>query len=279
MRSAQTRRGVSVPVDPEFISPLGRKCYATPATGEEMERLLANQAKARVEYEKNPDDVAAIIAYGRATAYLWKYHDAIAIYSKGIENHPDEAMLYRHRGHRYISIREFNLAEDDFARAAALKDDDFDIWYHLGLSRWLKGDYAGAEAAYWKCREVSPGEDRTVAVTYWLYLTLMFAGKDIPAMDLIRDFRPTVLGENAHYYHVLELARGEKTGAELDELMKADRTAHATMGFGVACLHLLQGRAGEARRYLDLILQGEHWSAFGFIAAEAMVVSISGAKT
>ena len=50
-------------------------------------------------------DVDNIIWYGRRTAYLGDYREAIRIFSEGIEKHSKDARMYRHRGHRYISIR------------------------------------------------------------------------------------------------------------------------------------------------------------------------------
>jgi len=116
---------------PEAISLLGKKLYATPAEGEELLKLQNDLKEAIIKVEANPEDPENIIMYGRRLAYLWRYHEAIDVYTKGIENHPDYAMLYRHRGHRYISIREFDRAVADLTKASKLNDHDFDIWYHL----------------------------------------------------------------------------------------------------------------------------------------------------
>ena len=78
---------------PEFISPSGVKYYSMPdeknQVGEAEKKLAAD-----------PKNAELIIALGRAQATVWRYQDAIATYTRGIEAAPDNAMLYRHRGHR-----------------------------------------------------------------------------------------------------------------------------------------------------------------------------------
>ena len=67
-----------------------------------------------------PDDADAWIWFGRRTAYLGHFRDAVEIYTRAIERFPDDARFYRHRGHRYISLRRFDDAISDLERAAIL---------------------------------------------------------------------------------------------------------------------------------------------------------------
>ena len=57
---------------------------------------------------------------GRRLGYLWRYQDAIAMFSKGDRAHPNNPKLYRHRGHRYITVRQFDRAIADFEKATTL---------------------------------------------------------------------------------------------------------------------------------------------------------------
>ena len=52
--------------------------------------------EARQRYEKEPNSADNIIWFGRRTAYLEHYKDAIFIYTEGIEEFPTDARLYRH---------------------------------------------------------------------------------------------------------------------------------------------------------------------------------------
>lgn len=253
---------------PEIISLLGIAHYATPATGDALAVLCQQYDEARKAYEASPMDVEALIMYGRRTAYLWRFHDAIRIYSLGIEKYPLEPMLYRHRGHRYISIREFSKARADLERASELEQNSFDIWYHLGLSCWLQGNFEGALRAYQKCYEVTGDNEHKVAIEYWLYLTLRRLGKHSEAAGLLQSVGERDHGENVHYYNILLLFRGEKSEADITGLMQKGGVDHVTMGYGLGLWHLVAGRAREAKRCFVTAVSGTHWPGFGFIAAE-----------
>ncbi len=67
--------------------------------------MEAAQAAALADWERNPDDADALIWAGRRTAYIGRYREAIGIFSEGIARHPDDARMYRHRGHRYLTVR------------------------------------------------------------------------------------------------------------------------------------------------------------------------------
>ncbi len=81
----------------------------------EQETLLE---QARAGLRARPDDPEAVIWVGRRLAYLGRYREAIRKYSQGIEEHPDDPRLYRHRGHRRITVRELDLAIRDLESAA-----------------------------------------------------------------------------------------------------------------------------------------------------------------
>ena len=106
--------------DYQAISALGDTLYAIPMGPESTSRFETNLASAKANYNANPDDPETIIWFGRRTAYLGNYKEAIDIFSEGIEKHPEDARMYRHRGHRYISTRQFNKAIEDFNRAVEL---------------------------------------------------------------------------------------------------------------------------------------------------------------
>ncbi len=83
---------------------------------EEAERALAVA----------PTNVDSLIWMGRRTAYLGRYREAIDIYSEAIGLHPEDARLYRHRGHRHLSVRELGKAIADLERAAELTEGRMD---------------------------------------------------------------------------------------------------------------------------------------------------------
>ena len=143
---------------PEAVSLLGQPLYSV----EPSEGLLNRYNEHKLNYESDPQNVDKIIWYGRFTAYKGNYNEAIDIYTKAISLFPDESRLYRHRGHRYITIRKFDLAIEDFEKAVKLIENTpnqiepdgmpnaknipestlhGNIWYHLGLAYYLKHDF------------------------------------------------------------------------------------------------------------------------------------------
>ena len=126
-------------------------------------------AAARAAHEKNPHDADALIWVGRRLGYLGRYRDAIDVFTEGVKKHPRDARMLRHRGHRWITLRDFDRAIRDLDRAAELVRGTPDqiepdglpnarniptstlqsnIWYHLGLAHFLKGDFEAALRSY-----------------------------------------------------------------------------------------------------------------------------------
>ncbi|NNE66703.1 MAG: tetratricopeptide repeat protein [Pyrinomonadaceae bacterium] len=252
--------------------------------------FLAKKAAAESRFRFNPENAEAMIWVGRRTAYLGEYKKAIEIYTNGIRKHPEDARFYRHRGHRYISIRCFDDAIKDFEKAAELfkgKPDQVEpdglpnalniptstlqsnTWYHLGLAHYLKGDFEKALTAYRSCLYVSKNPDMFVATANWLYVTLRRLGKEEAAsemLDLIEDDLDII--ENDSYFDLLKLYKGDKTTAELAGA-KGDALSNASVTYGLGNWALINGNKKEAKVFFERVLSGTQWSSFGYIASEA----------
>lgn len=252
-----------------------------------------NLEKAKADYQKTPDDADAIIWLGRRTAYPGNYKEAIEIYTKGIEKHPKDARMYRHRGHRFISIRCFDDAIRDFETAARLikgKPDEVEpdglpnarniptstlqsnIWYHLGLAYYLKGDFKKALKAYKNCLKVSKNPDMLVATTNWLYTTLRRLGKTKEAEKYLAPIKDDLdIIENDSYYKLLKVYQGKINGDELLTEIASDTNnlGNASIGYGLGNWFLINGEREKAEKIFRRITNGNQWSSFGYIAAEA----------
>lgn len=258
------------PGKPEVISLLGKSLFAQPAEGEALAQLKTDLAGAWEALRAKPDDVENVILYGRRLAYLWRYHESIDVYSGGIKNFPDSAMLYRHRGHRYISIRKFDKAAQDLTRAAELNSRDFDIWYHLGLAHYLKGDFEKALSAYESCLSVAEDDESKVAVSHWLYMTLRRLERLDDAVKVLNDIiKGMNVEENKSYYDLLNFYKGQKSADEIFNIEDATDLELATIGYGIGCSYLYNNEKAAAKTYFEKIVETKYWPAFGFIAAEA----------
>ncbi len=273
------------PKAPEATSFLGQSLFSPdPAAS-----ALGKYEKARKVWEAAPSDADAIIWYGRRTAYLGRYRDAIRIYANGIELHPEDARLYRHRGHRFISTRQLDQAIADLDYAATLIEGTEDevepdgmpnargipvstlhsnIWYHLGLAYYLAGDYERAEWAYSQRAASAPNADSLVSTTHWRYMILRRLGRDDEAMAVLEPISPKMeIIENSAYHRLCLFYKGELDESEL--LGEEDGPSNAAVAYGLANWHLAEGDTEGGTKMLEEIVDGDGWAAFGYIAAEA----------
>lgn len=279
---------------PEATSLFGRPLVSIPPTGDAKTRLEGDLAKAQADFDRNPSSADAAIWLGRRLAYLGRFRDAIDVFSKGIAAHPKEPRLYRHRGHRYITTRRFDLAIADLTTASQLvagaKDEvepdgapnakgiprstlQSNIWYHLGLAHYLAGDFTRALAAYREGMKVSRvNDDMLVATSDWLYMTLRRLKRDDEARAVLDPIKEQMdIIENGAYHARLLMYKGVRTPDAVLNLNTADDVQIATQGYGVGNWYLVNGDRAKAREIFDRVLAGRAWTAFGFIAAEADV--------
>ena len=277
--------------EPEARSLTGTPLYAPELAAETRERLEADLARARADYDAAPSDADAIIWLGRRLGYLGRYRDAIDVFSRGVELHPDDARMYRHRGHRYITVRRLDDAIRDLAHAAELtrgQPDEVEpdgapnryniptstlqsnIWYHLALAHYLKHDFESALPAWQQSVAVSTNDDMLVASADWLYMTLRRLGRDQEAAAVLERITPDMrILENDAYHQRLLMYRGLVAPEALLTVDSDDPVQLATYGYGVANWHLYNGDAERAQEIFERILDGPNWAAFGYIAAEA----------
>lgn len=280
---------------PEVTSLLGVPLYRPMLDPERRAPLAENLSEAEAAYRESPEGEEAIIWYGRRLAYLSRYRDAIEIYTRGLEVHPRSYRLLRHRGHRYISTRQFEAAITDLTRAAdlaaglpretepdgapnaldiPLSNTHFNIWYHLGLAYYLTGDLEAARDAYLECMQHSDNPDLLVATTDWLYMTYRRLGEDEAAAALLEPIDADMeIIENDSYHRRLLMYKGEIAPEELLDLRAADdpnvALNIATQGYGVGNWYLVNGDIDAARDVFERVVEGTSWAAFGYIAAEA----------
>ncbi len=275
-----------VPEGVQAISLLGEELKS----GEPSERLLENLAAARVDYESNPDDADNIIWLGRRIAYTGDYRGAIEVFSEGIGKHPDDARMYRHRGHRYLSIREFDRAVADFNRAMELIEGTEDevepdgapnpagipvstlhtnIWYHLGLAHYLKGELEDAIRIYEIARPNIPNDDMRVAFTHWHYMSLRLLDRDAEARDVLEPIREDMnVIESMPYHQLCLMYKGEsESGTVLGSNITAAGGDSAM--YGIANWHYYNGRPDEAKAGFEEMIEKSGWASFGRIAAES----------
>lgn len=236
-----------------------------------------------------------IIWYARRKGYLGRYKDAIDALTITLPKFPNDARIYRHRGHRYITLRCFDDAIRDLEKAANLikgKPDEVEpdgqpnekniptstlqsnIWYHLGLAYYLKGDFKKAIEAYKEGMKVSKNDDMLAATSHWLYMAYRRSQKPVDAGRLLEpidgDFEVI---ENEDYLKLLRLYRNEVKPEMLLESLgeKAETLGNASLAYGLGNWYLYNGDKVRAMNIFRKITAGNQWASFGFIAAEAEI--------
>jgi tetratricopeptide (TPR) repeat protein len=283
---------------PEAMSLLGTPLYRVepaPAAKAAAEERLA---RAREEFAKSPESADAALWLGRQLAGAGYVRDAIDLYTRAIAKFPADARLYRHRGHRFVTARQFDKAIADLTKATELvagKPDapepttadrnvmsretlHYGIWYHLGLAHYLKGDFKKAEKAYRQCLAVAKknNDDQLVGASDWLYMTLRRLGSTGEAAKVLDAIVPGMkVKDDQTYYDRLMMYKGKTTP---EDLLRAggDAVTVATLAYGVGNWYLYNGRKSDALALFAKIVGGPNWMPFGFIAAEAELARMRG---
>ena len=225
-------------------------------------------ARARAAVAAEPRNVERIVALGIAQSGARQFREAIATFTRGLAVAPGDPMLYRWRGHRYLSVRELDRAMADLTRGSRLDSTNYGIDYHLGVLRYLRGDFSGAASAFARAQPRAPDAGELAGSTDWLWMSLQRAGRGAEAQAMLAR-RPDSLATTAAYAQRLRLYRGEIGPDQV--LGPADTTdvAVATLSYGVGNWHLVRGDTTAARTWFRRSIASGGWPAFGFMASEA----------
>jgi tetratricopeptide (TPR) repeat protein len=293
-----------------LLSPSERSFEAVSLFGTELERIELPAEFAREQRElleraldrlaREPDEIDAHIWVGRRLAYLGRYRDAVRVYTEALERFPESSRLLRHRGHRNITLRRLGAAVDDLTRAAAIAraepdffEEDglpnqwdiprsthrFNVFYHLGLAHYLRGEYERALAAWEEGLDAAvTTDDMLVANLYWMSNAAARLGDRERAIELARRARPDMeILENDAYQKLLMARAQGSSEALLSEASQAlpdgpgaERPLDwITIAYGVSVSRELEGGESSAAALREVILESQNWAAFGYIAAEA----------
>lgn len=246
---------------------------------------------AKTNYENATENADALVWFGRRTAYLGRFQDAIAIYTMGMEKFPQDARMYRHRGHRYISTRQYDKAIADFEKAVELIEGTEDqtepdgqpnarnipigtlhgnIWYHLGLAYYLKNDMENALRAYSNRSVLEKYDDNVVSGGHWLYMILRRLDRTEEANTAIEKVNKEMdVIENTSYFKMCLFYKGLLTEEEL----QPDGSSSASddvLTYSVGNWYLYEREDAErAQTYFEKILENGNPFSFAYLAAES----------
>lgn len=243
----------------EYKSPAGVEYRAQRDTGA--------VARAESALAADPKNIDRIIALGVAQSNVRQYREAIVTFTRGLEIAPNNALLYRWRGHRYLSTRQFDRAMDDLTRGARLDSAIYGIWYHLGIVRFVRRDFAGAAQAFTRALPLAPDSAERAGATDWLWMSLSRAGRRADAQALL-DRHPDVPAAGNAYSARLRLYRGQVAPDSVFTPADTSDIQIATLGYGIGDWYLIRGDTAQARNWFARSVASGGWPAFGFIMAE-----------
>lgn len=271
--------GLGVISAQEAFSPQGKAYFAKPDPNGTVE-------KADLALAKGPASADLLLAAARARDALLRFSESIPLYTRAIDEYPNDVRFLRYRGHRFISTRKFDFAVADLKKAADIAPASFDVSYHLGLAYYLRGDFNHAAREYQRCLAMASrptpdflkgmpadwracyamDDDSRVAITEWTWRALRRAGKPDEAAKLLASITESMtVKENQSYFKTLLLYKGVAQTAAGE-----GGNAVPTIGYGVGLWHHLNGRKDQAcAEWRRAAADSENWSAFGLIAAEA----------
>ena len=238
---------------------------------------------AQLNYFDNQDSPEALIWYGRRIAYLGYFKEAIKVFTLGIVTYPNDARFYRHRGHRYISTRQYDKAINDFEKAVILIDQTIDqiepdglpnskniplstlhgnIWYHLGLTYYLKNDMNNALKAFTNRSVTHKYDDNIVSGGHWLYMIYRRLNKIEESKAVVDQVNQEMnIIENMSYHQSCLFYKGllEESELVIDEVAL----------YSLANWYIYEKNDTlKAKEYYQELLKGNPFS-FAYIAGEA----------
>lgn len=256
--------------------------------------------RARAAWERTPENVDSIVWYGRRVAYTGAFDEAIAIYTEGLRLHPDEPHLLRHRGHRYLSVRDYPRAIADLTRArevVAGRPDEVEpdgqpnargiptstlhsnIRYHLALAHFLTGNVAHAAALWEEDAKLAANLDHRVAATYWWVVCESRMGHTARVLEALAPIRADWdIIENGSYHRLLLYYRG---AIPEDSLLTPQSSALElqTIGNGIAQWHFAGGRRERSELMVRRVLASGPSASFGYLAVERLAEELGIARS
>ncbi len=265
----------------------GTPLYRNDVAAERLVELNAQIAALESAADPGEDDY---IALGRLYIAANRFRDSISLYTRALDAYPDSFKLRRHRGHRYINLRELDSAIADLRDAVPLLGEDHAdaleynaageptatyehwIWYHIGLYHYLNEEWDDAAAAYQKCVDTSISNPNRVGATDWLYNALRKGGRHEEAEAAISMIPADMDTNRDHpYFKRVMVYKGE---LPIGELLDVDKPADEwtgfdiTVGYGIANWLAFNGDSAASERIHRKILATPFWNAWAYVVTD-----------
>ncbi len=225
-------------------------------------------ARAERALAADPRNVQRFIQLGIAQSGARQMREAVQTFTRALAVAPNDPMLYRWRGHRNLSVRNFDGAMADLTRGYGLDSTNYGILYHLGVLRFVRGDFNAAADAFARAQPNAPDGGELAGSTDWRWMSLQRAGRVAEAAAMLAR-RPDSIPVTNSYAKRLRMYRGELAPDALFAPSDTGDVDIATLAFALGNWYLIKGDTTRAREQFRRSTASTGWPAFGFIASEA----------
>jgi tetratricopeptide (TPR) repeat protein len=244
---------------PQYRSPAGVEYSSAADTGP--------VARARQALATDPGNIQKFIGLGTAQAGARQMQEAVQTFTRAMAIAPNDPIIYRWRGHRNLSVRNYDQAMADLTKGYGLDSTVYGILYHLGVLRFLRGDFNAAADAFRRAQPRAPDAGELTGSVDWWWMSLMRAGRTSEANTMLARHLDSLPINNA-YKRRLALYRGEIGPDALITPADTGDVDVATLNFGLGNWYLLRGDTTRAREAFSRSVASKGWPAFGFMASE-----------
>lgn len=272
---------------PQTISFLGKPLYA-----KTIDSVVLAKADSAIQAIQNKSNLSEedYIAISRNMVSTGRFAQAAENFSAGIKKFPSSFKLLRHRGHRYLNLRQLDKSIADLTRAEELiraepETWEYDaagkptatyqhqIWYHIGLYHFLKRDYAASATAYEKSLAYTKEGNNIAGASDWLYNAYQRSGQKDKIPNLLKPFTLDfdIEDKDYSYYRRLLLFNDVITPEQLiDVNQPADQLplTELTKLYGLANWYAYKGDSANANELYKKVLQSNEWAGFAVACAE-----------
>ena len=273
--------------EPETYSFAGNPLFAKPVDSIAQFKSDSAIAAIKSKGELSEEDYIEI---SRQLLAVNHFKKAVENFSEGIEKYPSSFKLLRHRGHRYLNLRQPDKAIVDLNKAEELIRTqpevwEYDgsgkptatyqhqIWYHIGLYHYLKRNYTESAAAYEKSLAFTKEGNNIAGASDWLYNAYQRSGQKDKITGLLKPFTLdfTIENKDYPYFRRLLLFNGVIKPEELVDDAKpiGEMTLlEVTKLYGLANWHAYKGNKEKANELYKKVLESKEWPGFAYACAE-----------
>ena len=293
------------------ISLLGDTLWSAPVDPRDGPRLVTQLQIARAMVSADPMDLTAQLTLARRTAAIGQLREAVELLTKAATIHYLSPRVLRQRGEVLLSLRELDQAYADFEGAQdlirpgatdtasgpwrmMLESDDwadstgpvvtsveFQIALHMGVIRYLQGDFFGARAHLFEAARQATSDDDLAPATLWLFFATRRAGNLQEAADILAAVQSNwAVQVRRDELQLLLAYKGQvpTDSIEARALTRLGGEERALYCYGIGYMLLVTGRTDEAVLWLEQARAIPNWTTLPYLAAEADLARLQGGK-